>query len=689
MVREFLTKHQSYAAVLILIGTIFLPMVGGASSASTVTTGSTHDSKTSTANDTQYWALLVGIGTYADNPEQDRPDMILEVNDFRNLLLQTPWWSADHIKMLTAENATIHNILAGLRWLKKVAGSNDIVVVYLSTHGFPLGFDIPPKDEANGSDTALVTYWGFAYKTAFLWDDEINVLLNQLNCKGVCLLVDSCYAGGFQDHWKLLKNAAPQKRVILMGSCEDEVSYSGGFAPYVIDGLRGYADSNGDGIVTAQEAFYYARPRSMPQQHPTMYDNYPGGLPLTTSTLHKVSSSTSSSCRQDGTSSSSLNILETLAESSVVCGYITTSGQPIGGAVVSVTGRINHYQSYKNQTTTDQTGFYYMHVPAMRLSISASAQGYCDASAGPFQISENHTYWVNLSLVPRPPETATICGYVSSEQNVTPLVANATLQWTGNQNKTYRNETSSNENGFYRMNVAPGKINLDITKEGYFTESRDQLNITDSQTFWVNVSLYPLPPETSTVCGYLSDNSTGAPLVGAQIAVYWVNVSINHSYMREAQTNASGFFTMSIAPGELYFDLRANDYYYYNPYRHDAVDGLPLWTNLSLEKEKISVDIAKPLNALYIHNIRIIPITDARIFGPITISAYVSGSFYGPSQAEKVEFYIDGTLKATVTTEPYNWTWAQKTIGKHVIKVVAYDIDGNSVSKEIQVRKFF
>jgi hypothetical protein len=689
MKHEDWKKSQMYAVVFILIGASFMPMLGVASPTNTVTNGTTPDPKKSVGNDTHYWALLVGVGTYAENPEQDRPDMILEVNDFRNVLLQTPWWSADHIKTLTAENATIRNILAGFRWLKKVASSNDIVVVYLSTHGFPLPIDIPPKDEGGGTDTALVSYWGFTYLSFVLWDDEVNVLLNQINCKGVCLLVDSCYAGGFQDHWRIPKSVAPQKRVTIMGSCANEVSYSGGFAPYVIDGLRGYADSNNDGIVTAQEVYHYASPRAMPQQHPTMYDNYPGGLPLTTSILHKASSKEGSPKQQDGRSGIAPLIVPTLAEASAICGYVTTSGQPLADASVSASGRINHSQSYHNQTTTDQNGFYYMHVPAMRLRVTASAQGYCDASKGPYQIHQNQTFWVNLSLVPRPPETATICGYVSSTQNGTPLVANATLNWVGSQGSTYRNATSSNVNGFYRMSVAPGRIDLAITKEGYFDESLNEINITDSQTLWENVSLYHLPPETSTICGYITDSSTGAPLLGARIGFYWVNLSINHSYMREAQTNATGFFTTPIAPGELYIDLQANGYDFYDPYRHDAPAAAPLWMNLSLQRPRLNIEMMKPLNALYIHDTRVIPIADTRIFGPITISALVSTSFYDQGHAAKVEFYIDGALKATFTTEPYNWTWTQRTVGKHVIKIVAYDTYGNSFAKEIQVRKFF
>jgi hypothetical protein len=689
MKHEDWKKSQMYAVVFILIGTSFMPMLGVASPTNTLTNGTISDPKKSAGNGTQYWALLVGVGTYAENPEQDRPDMIMEVNDFRNVLLQTSWWSADHIKTLTAENATIRNILAGFRWLKSVAGSNDVVVVYLSTHGFPLNLDIPPKDEANGSDTALVSYWGFAYLSFVLWDDQVNMLLNKIQCKGVCLLVDSCYAGGFQDHWRIPKSAAPQKRVILMGSCADEVSYSGGFAPYVIDGLRGYADSNKDGIVTAQEVYHYASPRAMPQQHPTMYDNYPGGLPLTTNILHKESLQQDSPKQQDGRSGVAPIIVPPLAETSAVCGYVTSSGQPVSGAAVSASGRINHSQSYQNQTTSDQNGFYYMHVPAMRLRVSATAQGYCDASKGPFNIPQNRTYWVNLSMVPRPPETGTICGYVSSAQNGTPLVANATLHWVGSQGNTYRNATSSDENGFYRMSVAAGRIDLTVSKEDYFTESLYELNVTGSQTLWANISLYPLPAETSTVCGYITDYTTGAPLQGTRIGLYWVNLSINQSYMREAQTNASGFFTTPIAPGELYIDLQANGYEFYDPYRHDAPEAAPLWMNISLQKPRLTIEMMKPLNALYIHDTRIIPIADTRIFGPITISALVGSLFYDQGHAAKVEFYIDGALKATFTTEPYNWTWTQRTVGKHVIKIVAYDTDGNIFSKEIQVRKFF
>jgi len=185
----------SIGVVVLFIGTILLPVLNVPSQASIVQNSS------KTGNERQYWALLIGIGKYADNPEQNRPDMILEVNDFQNLLLQSPWWSVDHIKMLTGEDGTVSNILAGFRWLSQVASADDIVVVYLSTHGMYLTFDIPPKDETDGLDEFLISYWGFAYNISFINDDTINVLLNKIKSDNVCLIVDSCYAGGFNDHW--------------------------------------------------------------------------------------------------------------------------------------------------------------------------------------------------------------------------------------------------------------------------------------------------------------------------------------------------------------------------------------------------------------------------------------------------------------------------------------------------------
>ena len=110
--------------------------------------------------------------------------------------------------------------------------------------------------------------------------------------------------------------------------------------------------------------------------------------------------------------------------------------------------------------------------------------------------------------------------------------------------------------------------------------------------------------------------------------------------------------------------------------------------NVSIVKDIIEVEIAKPLNAFYINNERVIPFPKARIIGEIEIEAYIPGSWHEPGNADKVEFYVDDVLKATTTSKPFNWTWDKITIGKHTIKVIAYDDEGNTATNEREVRKF-
>ncbi|HVQ01635.1 MAG TPA: FG-GAP-like repeat-containing protein [Candidatus Thermoplasmatota archaeon] len=43
---------------------------------------------------------------------------------------------------------------------------------------------------------------------------------------------------------------------------------------------------------------------------------------------------------------------------------------------------------------------------------------------------------------------------------------------------------------------------------------------------------------------------------------------------------------------------------------------------------------------------------------------------------QKVEFYLDSRLISTDTTPPYEWNWTSFSFGRHVIKAIAYDLNG-------------
>jgi hypothetical protein len=258
---------------------------------------------------TEYWALIFAVGIYKNNPDADRPSMLEAADNLYDALLSAPEWQPDHIHVVKGAQATGKTLVQQLRWLIQNVDEDDRVLVYLTTHGSPLrdlnGYprDLPPKDEADGADEILIMYDGFDKWYAFIWDDLLNFLLSLIKGEGLCLIVDSCFSGGFNDPpfgsvglsdysandftEGLAEELATQGRIVLMSSEESTVSYGSYFSEFLIYGFEGYADlfGNGDGINSAEEAFYFAKPwvelLTYGEQHPTIFDLYDGEFPVT------------------------------------------------------------------------------------------------------------------------------------------------------------------------------------------------------------------------------------------------------------------------------------------------------------------------------------------------------------------------------------------------------------------------
>jgi len=240
------------------------------------------------ASASQYWALLFAVGMYEGNPDQDRPEMLESCDAMYNVLLDSPsYWQAGNIHVQKAGQCYLQNLIKELLWLRKNSRSEDYVFVYITTHGIQLQrnglpWDLPPKDEPDGTDEALIMYNGFSQWYGLIWDDLLNFLLSSIKCQGLCLVVDSCYSGGFND---LPLTKSNQKRYTAMSCQESEVSYGSDFSDLIINGLGGWADltGNGDGINSAQEAFAWAKfwLDLGGNQHPAEVDLFGAEFPLT------------------------------------------------------------------------------------------------------------------------------------------------------------------------------------------------------------------------------------------------------------------------------------------------------------------------------------------------------------------------------------------------------------------------
>jgi len=99
----------------------------------------------------------------------------------------------------------------------------------------------------------------------------------------------------------------------------------------------------------------------------------------------------------------------------------------------------------------------------------------------------------------------------------------------------------------------------------------------------------------------------------------------------------------------------------------------------------IQMKVTRPENAIYIGDTKVLPFLTPVSIGKITIETTAASKDYG---IEKVEFYIDGVLRSTDITEPYNWTWNSFSFLRHTIKVMAYDTVGHNATREFTMWKF-
>jgi len=108
---------------------------------------------------------------------------------------------------------------------------------------------------------------------------------------------------------------------------------------------------------------------------------------------------------------------------------------------------------------------------------------------------------------------------------------------------------------------------------------------------------------------------------------------------------------------------------------------VPAYTpRILVEERPVEVEIRKPREKfLYIFDREIMPFFDTVIIGKITVEVDAGDGI------ERVEFYIDDVLKFTDYDEPYLWLWDEFAIGRHEIKVVACDIEGNLAQDKMNV----
>jgi hypothetical protein len=138
------------------------------------------------------WALVVGISRF-QHPGIDLKYPAKDAKDFYQYLIGDGQFAPDHVILLTDERATRSNILSliGDKWLPRLANPDDLVVIFVSTHGSPADADVGGVNYLIAHDTNPDSL----YATGIPIQDLMRTIKKRVHSDRVVLIMDACHSG--------------------------------------------------------------------------------------------------------------------------------------------------------------------------------------------------------------------------------------------------------------------------------------------------------------------------------------------------------------------------------------------------------------------------------------------------------------------------------------------------------------
>jgi hypothetical protein len=236
------------------------------------------------------WAVVIAIDHY----QNTRP-LQYAVNDaraFYDHLIRNNHIPEENVTLMLNKEARLTRLRSILgTHLKHKAGKEDMVIIFFAGHG-ACEKDVTSPDK-DGLEKYILPYDADPrdlYASA-LPMSEMSRIFNRIQSERLIFIADACYSGasggrtinlaGIRANISeafLDRIASGKGRIILTASGANEVSAEdeklghGVFTYFLLEGLRGKADTDKDGIITVDEVYRYVSrevPRATGQeQHP-------------------------------------------------------------------------------------------------------------------------------------------------------------------------------------------------------------------------------------------------------------------------------------------------------------------------------------------------------------------------------------------------------------------------------------
>jgi hypothetical protein len=211
------------------------------------------------------WAVVIGIDGY-----RHWPPLQAAVADATAMAQRLREMGFDTVTFIRDTEATRERILTeiGTR-LSEETGPNDRVVIYFAGHGYTE--DLPTGEQVGYLIPADCPQSNFF--THAISMQQIRETFSRMRAKHIYYIIDACFSGygftrsaGISPQARGYLKVVTEKRAVQMitagrkGDLAHEQGGHGIFTLYVLRGLKGEADLNGDGVVTASELGAFVQP---------------------------------------------------------------------------------------------------------------------------------------------------------------------------------------------------------------------------------------------------------------------------------------------------------------------------------------------------------------------------------------------------------------------------------------------
>ena len=151
------------------------------------------------------WALVIGISEFKNN-SLNLKYAAKDAGDFKDFLISKCHFAPDHVKLLTNQSASRNKILdlIGDSWLPRVVLPEDLVVIFISSHGSPSEMDVCGVNYVVAHDTNPDKL----FTTGIPIQQLANTIKDRVHSDRVLVILDACHSGGAGEGGKGIQRTA-------------------------------------------------------------------------------------------------------------------------------------------------------------------------------------------------------------------------------------------------------------------------------------------------------------------------------------------------------------------------------------------------------------------------------------------------------------------------------------------------